>query len=94
MKKRVLLLFIAIFCVLLSSCNGGVAEETTVPIPDTTAEPVEEYQLYILLLGKIMKPVHIIRACRIVDLCQTYANYFFIADHTVTVLNEWYTYNR
>ena len=42
MKKRVLLLFIAIFCVLLSSCNGGVAEETTVPIPDTTAEPVEE----------------------------------------------------
>ena len=42
MKKRVLLLFIAIFCVILSSCNGGGAEETTAPIPDTTAEPVEE----------------------------------------------------
>lgn len=42
MKKRVLLLFIAIFCVLLSSCSGGVGEETTAPIPDTTAEPIEE----------------------------------------------------
>lgn len=45
MKKRVLLFFLAIFCVLLSSCNDGGAEETTAPISDTTAEvtePIEE----------------------------------------------------
>jgi len=41
MKKRVLLLFIAIFCVILSSCNGGGAEETTAPISDSTAESTE-----------------------------------------------------
>ncbi len=41
MKKRVLLLFITILFVFLSSCNGSIAEETTAPIPDTTAEITE-----------------------------------------------------
>ena len=44
MKKRVfLLIFTLLFCILLASCSGGAAEETTVP--DTTveeAQPIEE----------------------------------------------------
>lgn len=51
MKKRVLFLFIAIFCVLLSSCNGGGAEETTAPISDTAAEVTEPAEEGIVLFA-------------------------------------------
>lgn len=44
MKKRALFtLLVFLLCVILVSCDGGAAEETTAPLtPDTTAEQIEE----------------------------------------------------
>ncbi len=52
MKKRIFpLIFALLLCVLLVSCNGGAADETTAPTPDTTSEETQPFEDGVVLFA-------------------------------------------